>query len=112
MSSAPWLRSAKVQRVVYPLIVGLIVIAGWQALVVGFDLPPYLVPSPLMMMKTLIADWPALGSALMVTVRITLLAFAAATVLGVLISFLFVQSKAIETTLKSKHPRRLPRQIA
>ncbi len=99
MSSAPWLRSAKVQRVVYPLIVGLIVIAGWQALVVGFDLPPYLVPSPLMMMKTLIADWPALGSALMVTVRITLLAFAAATVLGVLISFLFVQSKAIETAL-------------
>ena len=99
MTRAPWLQSAKVQRVVYPLVVGLIVIASWQALVVGFDLPPYLVPSPLMMMKTLIADWPALGSALMVTVRITLLAFAAATVLSVLISFLFVQSKAIETAL-------------
>jgi len=58
-----------------------------------------LVPSPLLMMQTLITDWAALGASLAVTVKITLLAFLAATITGVLISFLFVQSKAIETAL-------------
>ena len=66
---------------------------------VGFDLPPYLVPSPLAMMKTLFSDWLPLGTALVVTLKITLLAFVVATVVGVLISFLFVQSRSVETAL-------------
>ena len=59
----------------------------------------YLVPSPILMFQTLWSDWATLGGSLLVTVKITVLAFVAATVLGVLISFLFVQSKAIETAL-------------
>ncbi|MGR4869975.1 ABC transporter permease [Variovorax sp. LARHSF232] len=89
----------RVQRVVYPLLVGLVLIALWQGLVTGLELPPYLVPSPLLMMKTLITDWAALGASLWVTLKITVLAFGVATVAGVLISFLFVQSKRIETAL-------------
>jgi NitT/TauT family transport system permease protein len=88
-----------VRRFVYPALVALIVVSVWQALVTGYDLPPYLVPSPLLMMKTLFTDWVALGSALLVTVKVTLLAFAVAVVAGVLISFAFVQSRAIETAL-------------
>lgn len=95
----PWLARPQVQRTVYPLLVGLVLVAVWQGLVTGLKLPPYLVPSPALMMKTLFTDWAALGLALWVTVKITLLAFATATVVGVLISFLFVQSKAIETAL-------------
>jgi NitT/TauT family transport system permease protein len=95
----PWLARPQVQRVVYPLLVGLVLVAIWQGLVTGLELPPYLVPSPALMVKTLFTDWAALGLALWVTVKITLLAFVAATVTGVLISFLFVQSKGIETAL-------------
>ena len=51
------------------------------------------------MLQTLMTDWAALGLSLWVTVKITLLAFALATVAGVLISFVFVQSKLIETAL-------------
>jgi len=93
------LESARIQRVLYPSIVAIVLLSGWQALVTGFKLPPYLVPSPLLMMQTLVTDWVALGGALLVTLKITVLSFALATVIGVLISFLFVQSRAIETAL-------------
>ncbi len=92
----PWAQNPKLQKVIYPILVGLILIVIWQGLVTGLNLPPYLVPSPLLMMKTLFTDWAMLGLALWVTIKITLFAFAVATVLGVLISFVFVQSKSIE----------------
>ncbi len=95
----PLMDQPRVQRVVYPLLVGLVLIALWQGLVTALELPPYLVPSPLLMLKTLFTDWAALGGSLWVTVKITVLAFGVATVAGVLISFLFVQSKRIETAL-------------
>jgi NitT/TauT family transport system permease protein len=94
-----WLHRPEVQRVVYPLLVGLFLLALWQGLVTGLELPPYLVPSPGLMLQTLIKDWATLGLALWVTLKITLLAFALAVVVGVLISFLFVQSRLIETAL-------------
>ncbi|MEG0002025.1 MAG: ABC transporter permease [Comamonas sp.] len=95
----PLLAQPRVQRILYPLLVGLVLIALWQGLVTGLELPPYLVPSPLLMLETLVTDWAALGASLWVTVKITVLAFLAATVAGVLISFLFVQSKLIEMAL-------------
>jgi NitT/TauT family transport system permease protein len=95
----PWVKQPRFQRVAYPLLVGLFLLAVWQGLVTGLELPPYLVPSPGLMFQTLFTEWASLGAALWVTVKITLLAFLAATVAGVLISFLFVQSKAIETAL-------------
>lgn len=95
----PFLKQPRVQRVFYPLLVGVVLVAIWQGLVIGMELPPYLVPSPYLMMETLIKDWVPLGNALLVTLKITLLSFVLATVAGVLISFLFVQSKRIETAL-------------
>ena len=88
-----------VRRFAYPAIVAAVIVVAWEALVIGLDLPPYLVPSPVAMMKTLASDWVSLGNALVVTLKITLLAFALATVAGVLISFVFVQSRAVETAL-------------
>jgi len=95
----PLLQQPRVQRVIYPLIVGTVLVAIWQALVTLMELPPYLVPSPYLMMETLIKDWVPLGNALLVTLKITVFSFVLATVAGVLISFLFVQSKRIETAL-------------
>jgi NitT/TauT family transport system permease protein len=50
-------------------------------------------------METLITEWFSLGGALLVTLKITVLSFVVATIVGVLVSFLFVQSRAIETAL-------------
>jgi len=99
ITAQPWSQNPKIQKIIYPIAVGIILIAIWQGLVTGLNLPPYLVPSPLLMMKTLLTDWAMLGLALWVTVKITLFAFAVATILGVLISFVFVQSKRIESAL-------------
>lgn len=96
---APLLQRPRVQRVFYPVLVGTVLIAIWQGLVVGMELPAYLVPSPFLMMQTLVTDWATLGMALLSTLKVTLLAFVTATIVGVLISFLFVQSRRIETAL-------------
>ena len=98
-AAVPWMQQPRVQRIVYPGLVAIVLIALWQGLVVGMELPPYLVPSPFLMVKTLFTDWATLGAALLVTLEITVLAFFVATIAGVLISFLFVQSKQIETAL-------------
>ena len=87
------------ERVVYPLGVAVLLLALWQGLVVGFDIQPFLVPSPLRVAQTLVADAPLLFGALLNTLQITLFSFIAATVVGVLVSFAFVQSRLIETAL-------------
>lgn len=97
--STPLLSQPRVQRVLYPVAIGVLLIALWQWMVVAMELPPYLVPSPWLMLQTLVTDWAPLGSALLVTLKITVLSFVLATVAGVLVSFLFVQSKRIETAL-------------
>ncbi|MDM0114810.1 ABC transporter permease [Variovorax sp. J22R133] len=98
-SRVPLLAQPRVQRVLYPVLVGVVLVSLWQAMVTVMELPPYLVPSPILMMQTLITDWAPLGAALLTTLKITVLSFVVATVVGVLISFLFVQSKRIETAL-------------
>ena len=95
----PLLSQPRVQRVLYPVLIGVVLVALWQWMVVAMELPPYLVPSPYLMMQTLVTDWAPLGNALLVTLKITVLSFLLATVAGVLVSFLFVQSKRIETAL-------------
>jgi NitT/TauT family transport system permease protein len=89
----------KYERVLYPAIVAVVLLTGWQAMVTIMKLPPYLVPSPLLVMQTLLTDWQSLGASLLVTLKITVLSFVVATIAGVLISFLFVQSRAVETAL-------------
>jgi NitT/TauT family transport system permease protein len=86
-------------RVIYPAIVAAVLLAAWQGLVAGLELPAYVLPSPLLTLQTLFSDRAVLGAALLVTLRVTLLAFALAALAGVAIAFLFVQSRAIETAL-------------
>jgi NitT/TauT family transport system permease protein len=90
---------ANYQKVAYPALVAVVLLAVWQGVVTALKLPPYLVPSPLLMMQTLVTDWQTLGGALLFTLKITVLSFLAAVVVGVLVSFLFVQSRRIETAL-------------
>lgn len=84
-------------RVVYPLIVAVVLIGLWQGLVVAFEIPAFLVPSPARVAQTLVADANLLFGALYNTLRITLFSFIAAVVVGVVVAAAFVQSRVIET---------------
>jgi len=98
-SSAPRPARRRYDKVLYPLLVAVLLLGAWQGVVTGFKLPPYLVPSPLLMMQTLVTDWQVLGGALLFTLKITMLSFLVAVVLGTLVSFVFVQSRTLETAL-------------
>jgi NitT/TauT family transport system permease protein len=92
-------RRDKLLRIVLPALVAFLLIGLWQAWVVVFDVPQFLVPSPVKVMQTLVSDWGLLSGALITTLKITLFAFLSATVVGVLIAFAFVQSRWVETAL-------------
>jgi NitT/TauT family transport system permease protein len=98
-SSPPLFARPEFQRVFYPSLVAVFLIALWQGLVTAFEIPRYLVPSPWLVAQTLVTDAGLLFGALVTTLKITVLAFVCATALGVTIAFAFVQSRAIETAL-------------
>jgi NitT/TauT family transport system permease protein len=91
-NDARWLRWTA------PVAVAIVALAAWQALVVAWDVPAYLVPSPLRVAQTLVADRALLLESLGVTVGIALAALAAATLVGTAIALLFVQSRWIEAS--------------
>ena len=84
-------------RYAAPALVAVVVIAVWQALTAFYDVPQYLVPSPLAVATTLVNDAGLLLASLGVTVSIALAALAIAVTLGVAIALVFVQSRWIET---------------
>jgi NitT/TauT family transport system permease protein len=88
-----------VMNALAPLLVGAAALLVWHALVTAYDVPSYLVPSPLLVAQTLVRDWGLLFASLLVTLRIALLALLLALALGVAIAFLFVQSRTIERSL-------------
>ncbi len=89
--------TAGAARVAWPVAVAVALLLLWQGLVTAFDVPVFLVPSPLRVVQALRDDAGLLFDALVNTLQITLLALACATVLGVGIAFAFVQNRAIET---------------
>jgi len=86
-------------RWVAPILVFVVALLVWEWLVIRFEVPVWIVPAPSRIGATLVKDWILLVSALGVTLRIALQALAAATVLGVGIAFVFVQSRALEASL-------------
>jgi len=86
-------------RYTAPAAVAVLLVACWQWIVVANDVPPWLVPSPLAVARTLVADRVLLVDSLGVTLGIALAALAIAVVLGVTIALVFVQSRTIEVSL-------------
>ena len=99
MSTPQQRRQARTERArqwFLPLLVATVLLGLWQAWTVIQQVPTYLVPSPWAIAQTLVEDWALLIGSLWVTVKITVLSFLAATVIGALIAFAFVQSRWIE----------------
>src|SRR5467141_1446626 len=92
----PLAQSETAMTVAAPLAVGVLAVALWEIACRAFNVPIFLLPKPSDIAATLASDWPTLLAALGMTLRIALQAFFAAIVIGTLIAFLFVQSRAIE----------------
>ncbi|AJG24808.1 ABC transporter permease [Cupriavidus basilensis] len=95
----PLLSRPPVQRVAAPLAVGVLLLLAWQATCTVLAVPVYLVPTPTAIGHALAEDWSLLCGSLWVTLRITMLAFALAVVVGTAAAFIFVQSRLIEASL-------------
>jgi NitT/TauT family transport system permease protein len=82
-----------------PIAVGIFILLAWEIFCKSFAIPEYLFPAPSSVGRTLVADAPDLFYALLMTLRVTLIALALSVVLGTLVAFLFVQSPVIERSL-------------
>jgi NitT/TauT family transport system permease protein len=83
-------------RLLAPLLVGALVLGGWEWGIRHYEVPPYILPGPTLIAQTLWHDWGTLAPSLLVTAQITFLALAAAATLGLLLAILFAQSRVIE----------------
>jgi NitT/TauT family transport system permease protein len=86
-------------RFVMPLVAFVAAIAIWEMIVRLNDLPPYILPGPVLVFETLIADWGTLSESLLVTLRTTALALLLAVTGGVLLALLFASSRLVELSL-------------
>lgn len=86
-------------RIVAPLAIGVVFLALWEEAVRRLNVPSYILPGPLLILRTLVTDWGSLSVSLWVTLEITALALVAAIVVGGLLAILFTQSKWIELSL-------------
>jgi NitT/TauT family transport system permease protein len=97
--SAPDSRSVRLVRVLLPVVVLAIGVAGWEAVVRANEIPPYVLPGPGAVFSTLVNDWPVLSRSLLTTLQTTLEGFVAAAIGGMALALLFNQSKWLEYSL-------------
>jgi NitT/TauT family transport system permease protein len=83
-------------RFALPFVVLALVIAGWHAVVVYYELPPFKLPGPRLVFDTLVSDWPVLSGSLAMTLLTTVEGFALAAVGGIGLAILFNQSRLVE----------------
>ena len=82
-----------------PIAIGCLALAGWETIVRVKEIPSYILPGPLLIAQTLVADWGTLSGALWITLRITFAALVAAVTVGVALAIVFTQSKWLEKSL-------------
>lgn len=91
--------AARVSRIAIPVAMLALLIGAWALYVWAFNVPHYILPSPLRVAEALVTDWPILAPALVVTLRITFTALAIALVGGVALAVLMAQSRLAEQAL-------------
>jgi NitT/TauT family transport system permease protein len=89
----------RVLRIALPLIVAAAGTALWEAIVRIYDIQPYVLPSPLAVVHTLVTDWAVLSQSLATTLLTTLEGFIAAAIGGIALALLFNLSRWLEYSL-------------
>ena len=97
--ATPDSRALRLVRILLPVAVLALGIAAWELVVRLNDIPPYVLPGPSAVFRTLVADWPVLSQSLLTTLLTTLEGFAAAALGGIGLALLFNQSKWLEYSL-------------
>jgi NitT/TauT family transport system permease protein len=82
-----------------PVVVGVILLAAWQIAVDAAGVPVYVLPSPLVIARTLVDDFGSLLPSLLITLKITLLAFLGAALGGLALGMLLASSRWLERGL-------------
>jgi NitT/TauT family transport system permease protein len=96
---APDSRVERLVRILLPVVVLSMGVAAWEVVVRANDIPPYVLPGPGAVFRTLVDDWPVLWRSLLTTLQTTLEGFVAAAVGGIVLALLFNQSKWLEYSL-------------
>jgi NitT/TauT family transport system permease protein len=86
-------------RIVLPLLVLVAGLAAWELVVRIGNIPPYVLPGPVAVLRTLVQDWGVLSQSLLTTLVTTLQGFIAAAIGGIALALLFNQSKWLEYSL-------------
>ncbi|HWB51019.1 MAG TPA: ABC transporter permease [Stellaceae bacterium] len=83
-------------RVAAPVAIGVLFLALWEGAVRLCGVPVYILPAPSAIAQSLWVDGPSLLGSLLVTLRITLAALAAAALVGGAIALVFSLSRIVE----------------
>jgi NitT/TauT family transport system permease protein len=86
----------RAKRFAPPALVFAAALTAWEFYVRFGGVPPYVLPAPSLIFSTLVADWATLFPALLVTLKTTFGALAAAIIGGVGLAVLFTQWKWVE----------------
>lgn len=89
-------RRERLLRILLPFVAMAIGVLVWDLVVRLNDIQPYVLPSPGLVLRTLVSDWPLLWSSLLVTLTITFEALVLAFVGGVGLAILFNRSRVFE----------------
>jgi NitT/TauT family transport system permease protein len=92
-------RQERALRVVLPIAVLALGVVAWDLVVRLNGIPPYVLPGPGLVIRTLVSDWPVLSNSLLVTLATTFEGLALAVIGGVGLAVLFNQSRVIEYSL-------------
>ncbi len=84
----PLLQNPAIQRIAAPLSLGLLLLLVWQLSFQQMNIPVYIVPKPSDIAMSMINQSGLLFGSLWVTLKITMLAFACAVIIGTLVAFL------------------------
>jgi len=100
MTNAPAAHSRdRTLRIVLPIVVLTLGLSLWALVVWIGNIPPYVLPSPELILQTLVSDWGLLFQSLLVTLATTVEGFLLAAVGGVGLAVLFNQSRLVEYSL-------------
>jgi NitT/TauT family transport system permease protein len=86
-------------RIALPFVSAAVAALGWHLVVAFWQIPPYVLPGPGLVLSTLISDWAVLSAALLTTLVTTIEGLVLAAVGGILLAILFHQSRLIEYSL-------------
>lgn len=90
---------ARLASLAFPAVVFIAAMTAWELVVRVNGIQPYVLPGPLLVLKTLVNDWDILAQSLLTTLITTLEGFTAAALGGIALALLFNQSRWLEWAL-------------